>query len=167
MVVNLITKLTALLVGTTVSAENLVVTIRKYWTTYEYTDMVISNLVSDLNSKLITELVKLMGTRHTFSIADRHGNVSERTIKEVVRHFRAIPYDSRIDDVFDDPLIKPSVQYTLNTHIGLKTSYFPFELTCGTHDVLCIKILATRCEGVYSSAKSYCNGWWTTLLIFV
>ena len=49
-VVNLFTKLTALSVGTTVSAENLVVAILNYRTTYGYTDMIISDLGSDLNS---------------------------------------------------------------------------------------------------------------------
>ena len=103
--------------------------------------MVISDLGSDLNSKLFAELVKLMGMRHTFSIADRHANGSERTIKEVVRHLRAIAYDSRIEDVFDDPLIIPSVQYTLNTHLSSETSYSPFELTFGTQDVLYTDLL--------------------------
>ena len=71
--------------------------------------MIISDLGSELNSKIFAELVKLMGMRHTFSIADRHANGSERTIKEVVRHLRAMAYDSRIDDIYDDPLIIPSV----------------------------------------------------------
>ena len=83
--------------------------------------MVISDLGSDLNSKLFAELVKLLGIRHTFSIADRHANGSERTIKEVVRHLRAIAYESRIDNVCDNPLIISSVQYTLNTHLSSET----------------------------------------------
>ena len=47
----LFTKLTALSVGSTMSAENLVVAIRKYWTTYGETDMplVISDWDIDLN----------------------------------------------------------------------------------------------------------------------
>ena len=93
--VNLFTKLTALSVGTTVSAENLVVAFRKYWTTYGHTDKVISYSGSHLNSKLSAELVQLMGMRHTFSIADRHANSLERITKEVVRRLRAIAYESR------------------------------------------------------------------------
>ena len=135
-VVNLFTKLTVLSKGTEVSAENLVAAIWTYWTTYGHTDMIISDLGSDLNSKIFAELVKLMGMRHTFSIADRHANGSERTIKEVVRHLRAVAYDSRIDDIYDDPLIIPSVQYILNTHRSSETSYSPFELTFGTQDVI-------------------------------
>ena len=135
-VVNLFTKLASLSTGVTVSAENLVYAIWKYWTTYGHTDMIISDLGSDLNSKVFAELVKLMGMRHTFSIADRHANGSERTIKEVVRHLRAISYDARIDDIYDDPFMIPSVQYILNSHCSTETSFSPFELTFGTQDVL-------------------------------
>ena len=103
--------------------------------------MVISDLGSDFNSKLVAELVKLMGIRHTFSIADRHANGSERTIREVLRLLRTIAYDSIIEDVFDDSLIIPSVQYTLNTHLSLETSYFPFELTLGTQRLLYTDLL--------------------------
>ena len=101
--VNNFTSLTALSVGTTVFAENFVVTIQKYCTAYGHTDIVISNLSSDLNSKLFVKLVQLMCMRHTFSIADRHAYCSECTIEEVVGHLRAIAYNSRIDDAFDVP----------------------------------------------------------------
>ena len=47
--------------------------------------------------------------RHTFSNGDRHANGSEQTIKEVVRYLRALAYDKRIDDIYDDPLIIPSI----------------------------------------------------------
>ena len=140
-VVNLFTKLATLSTGTSVSAENLVYAIWHHWTIYGHTDMIISDLGSDLNSKVFAEIVKLMGMRHTFSIADRHANGSERTIKEVVRHLRAIAYDKRIDDIYDDPLIIPSVQYILNSHCSSETSYSAYELTFGTQDVLYTELL--------------------------
>ena len=43
--------------------------------------MVISDLRGDLNFNLFAELLMLIGMRHTFSIADRHANGSERTIR--------------------------------------------------------------------------------------
>ena len=56
--------------------------------------MIISDLGSNLKSKVFANLVKLMGMRHTFSIADRHANSSELTIKEMVRHPSAIAYNN-------------------------------------------------------------------------
>ena len=140
-VVNLYSKQCTLSPFVTVSAENAVHAVWVYWCVYGHTDMVISDLGSDFNSKLFAGLVELMGMRHTFSIADRHANGSERIIKEVVRHLRAIVYDKRIDNVFDDPLILPSVQYILNSHVSSETSFSPFELTFGTQDVLYTDLL--------------------------
>ena len=71
-VVNLFTKLPYLSAGTTVSAQNLAATVWSYWANFGNSDMIISDLGSDLNSELFAELVKLMGMRHVFSIADRH-----------------------------------------------------------------------------------------------
>ena len=140
-VVNLFTKFVSLSPGTTVSAENLVKVIWFHWTNFGHTDMIISDLGSDLNSKVFESLVKLMGMRHTFSIADRHANGSERTIKEVVRHLRALAYDKRIEDIYDDPLIIPSIQYMLNSHRSSESAYSAFELTFGTQDVLYTDLL--------------------------
>ena len=140
-VVNLFTKFVSLSPGTTVSAENLVKAIWLHWTNFGHTDMIISDLGSDLNSKVFESLVKLMGMRHTFSIADSHANGSERTIKEVVRHLRALAYDKRIEDIYDDPLIIPSIQYMLNSLRSSESAYSAFELTFGTQDVLYTDLL--------------------------
>ena len=134
-VVNLFTKFVLLSPGTTVSAENLVKAIWFHWTNFGHTDVVISDLGCDLNSKIFESLVKLMGMRHTFSIADRHANGSERTIKEVVRHLHALAYDKRIDDIYDDPLIIPSIQYMLNSHRSSESAYSAFELSFQTQDL--------------------------------
>jgi hypothetical protein len=96
--------------------------------------MIISDQGSDLRSELFAELVKQMGMRHVFSIADRHANGVERTCKEVLRHIRAIVFDERVRDVADDPTILPIVQYVLNTHISSETGFTPFELTFGSND---------------------------------
>jgi hypothetical protein len=82
-VVNLFTKLTYLSAETTVSTQNLAATVWSYWANFGNSDMIISDLGSNLNSELFAELVKLMGIKHVFSIADSHANGSERTIKEV------------------------------------------------------------------------------------
>ena len=96
--------------------------------------MIVSDKGSDLNStKLMEELVWLMGMRHVFSITDRHVNGMERVIWEVVRYLRAIVFDKRIPSVFDEPTIIPSVQYILNDHLSSETGEIsPFELTFGS-----------------------------------
>ena len=117
-----------------VSAKNLAAAVWSYWSNFGHTDMVISDQGSDLTSNLFSELISLMGMRHVFSIANKHANGTEREIKEVVRHLRAMVYDSRISDVFDDPTVIPSVQYILNEHVSAETGYSPFELTFGSAD---------------------------------
>ena len=87
MVVNLFTKYTALYPTNAVTAINLT---RKHWCNFGHTNMIVSDKSTDLSSKLMEELVKLMGTRHDFGITDRYVNGTERVIEEVVRYLRAI-----------------------------------------------------------------------------
>ena len=95
--------------------------------------MIISDLGSGFNnSKIFAIQVKLMDMRHTFFLADRHAKGSEQTIKEVARHLREIEYDNRITDIYDDPLMIPSVQYILNLHRSSETSFSAYKLTFGT-----------------------------------
>jgi hypothetical protein len=91
-VVNLFSKFTYLSSGTTVSAQNLAATVWSYWANFGNSDMVISDLGSDLNSEWFVEPAKLMGMKHVFSIVDRRANGSE----EVVRHLKALVYDARV-----------------------------------------------------------------------
>ena len=97
-----------------------------HWANFGHTDLIISDLGSDLTSKVFANLVKPMSIRHTFSITDRCAKGSERrclTIKELVRHLRAIAYDKRIVDSHDDSFVIPSVQYIL-TRIEVQTYLF-------------------------------------------
>lgn len=136
-VVNLFTKHTALYPTNAVTAINLAHAVWKHWCNFGHTDMIVSDKGSDLSSKLMEELVKLMGMRHVFSITDRHINGTERVIGEVVRHLRAIVYDKRLPNVFDEPTVLPSVQYILNDHLSHETGEIsPFELTFGTQDAV-------------------------------
>jgi hypothetical protein len=69
--------------------------------------MIISDQGPDLTSALFEQLTTYMGMRHTFSIADKHANGSERLIGELVRHLRAMAYDDSDKhanhDIFADP----------------------------------------------------------------
>ena len=138
-VVNLFTKLTYLYPG--VTADNLIATVWSYWCNFGHTDMIISDLGPDLNSKMFKGLVDLMGMLHKFSIANRHVNGCERRIKEVARHLRAIVFDKRLKDVFDDVNIIPSVQHVLNSAFNSETGACPFELSFGTEAVLYNELL--------------------------
>ena len=135
-VVNLFTKMVALYPVKGVTALNLANSCWKYWCTYGHTDMIISDQGPDLTSKLYAQLTEYMGMRHVFSIADRHANGVERTIREVVRHLRAMVYDEskngKQDDIFKDPSWLDSVQYILNSEVNSETGFTPFELTFGS-----------------------------------
>jgi hypothetical protein len=75
-----------------------------------------------------------MGMRHVFSITDKHVNGTNRSNKEVLRHLRAIVYDTRVIDVFTNPTVIQSVQYIMNSHASSEVSdseLTPLELTFG------------------------------------
>jgi hypothetical protein len=141
LIVNLYSKLVFLHPSTGCTAINLATAVWTYWCTYGFTDMVVSDRGPDLTSQLFAELVRLMGMRHVFSIADRHVNGSERLIKEAQRHLRAIVYDTRVKDIFDDATIIPSVQSIMNSKVSAETAHTPFELTFGSQDALYTKLL--------------------------
>ena len=141
-VINLFTKFVCLYPVKGCTAENLSISVWTHWCQFGHTDIIISDMGPDLNSKLFAELVKLMGMSHKFSIQGRHINGCERVIKEVNRHLRAITYDTRIKDVFEDPTIIPTVQHILNSHQSPENAGFsPFELTFGTKDKIYANIL--------------------------
>jgi hypothetical protein len=87
-VVNLFTKLASLYPKQGCSTKNLAHSVWKYWCTYGHTDLIISDQGPDLD--LMSELVRLMGMMHVFSIVDKHANGVERVNKEVVRHLRCL-----------------------------------------------------------------------------
>lgn len=148
-IVNLFTKLTALYASTGCTASNLTAAVWQFWASYGTTDMIISDLGSDLTSDLFAELTNLVGVRHVFSIADKHANGVERVIKEVVRHLRAIVFDKRIGDIFADPLVIPTIQYILNSHNTTENGgYTPFTLTFGDTDELYTKTLGNLAGSV-------------------
>ena len=145
-IVNLFSKFVYLTPVKGNTALNLAVTIWKYWCNFGFTDMIVSDRGPDLTSTLFAELTKLVDVRHVFSIADRHVNGSERLIKEVSRHLRAIVYDERLPNIFDDVTIIPSVQHIMNEHKSVETGHTPNELTFGSHDAIYHELLKTKDE---------------------
>ena len=130
-IVNLFTKHTYLFPTVGCTATNLALAVWTYWCNFGLTDAIISDQGPDLTSQLFRELTKLAGVRHQFSIANCHANGVERILKEVSRHLRALVYDKRLTNAFEDPTLLPSVQYILNSHRSAETNFTPFELMFG------------------------------------
>jgi hypothetical protein len=130
--VNLFTKHIYLYPTNGCTALNLSHAVWHYWSNFGTTDTIISDKGPDLRSELFTILTDWMGIRHIFSITNEHVNGVERVLAEVSRHLRAIVFDSRITDIFDNPTIIPAVQYILNSEKHSETGYTPFELTFGS-----------------------------------
>ena len=63
-----------------------------------------------------------MDMRHTFSI---DANDSKSTIEEVVRHLLATAYKTKIEDIYDGPILNPRVQHILNLHKSFETPFPP------------------------------------------
>jgi hypothetical protein len=132
--VNLFTKHTFLLPTIGCTAVNLCHAVWLYWCNFGTTDMIISDKGPDLNSEMFNMLKAWIGVRHQFSITNQHVNGVERILKEINRHLRAIVFDTRITDVFDDPIIIPAVQYVINSEVNSETGFSPFELLFGLND---------------------------------
>ncbi len=132
--VNIFTKHTFLYPTNGCTADNLCHVIWLYWSNFGTTDMIISDKGPDLNSELFRLLTKWIGVRHQFSITNQHVNGVERILKEVNRHLRAIVFDNRINDIFDDRVIIPAIQYILNSEVNSETGFSPFELLFGSND---------------------------------
>jgi hypothetical protein len=136
-IVNLHTKHLFLQPVKEVTGLSLANTCWKYWSLFGHTDMVISDLGPDLNSKIFNHLCTYMGMRHAFSIADRHANGCERIIGEVVRHLRAMVYDNGESkaqlDIFADPSWIDSMTYLHNSEISSELGDLtPNQLTFGS-----------------------------------
>ena len=140
-IVNLFTKFVSLSPAAGSTAHNMAVAVWNYWCNFSCTDMIVSDKGPDLTSTLFRELAQLVGLNHVFSIADRHVNGSERLIKEAQRHLRAMVYDERIKDVFNDPTLIPSAQYIMNAKVSDETGYSAYELTYGSSDNLYTDLL--------------------------
>ena len=116
----------------------------KYWCTLGHADIIISDEGPDLNSSLFEALVALMGMRNVFSITDKHVHGTESSYKEVLRHLRAIVYDTRVTDVFTNPTVIPSAQYIMNSHASSEVSDSELtclELTFGSQDAIYMDLL--------------------------
>ena len=143
-IVNLFTKHIALYPVKTIDALSLCQSVWSYWCAFRRTDMILSDLGPALNSDLFEQLRKLAGITHKFSIVDRHKNGVERSLREVQRHLRAIVYDTRVTDIFDNPVVVPTVSYVMNENQSAETGYIsPFDLTFGPSDRLRQSILSS------------------------
>jgi hypothetical protein len=95
-------------------------------------------LISDPGSDLMSDVVRLLhswiGTKHLVSLVDRHeSNGVERRNQEILRHLRALVFDRRLEERWDDPLVLCVVQFHMNASINSETGVRPFEAKFGTH----------------------------------
>jgi transposase InsO family protein len=83
-------------------------------------------------NELLSELRKLLRTEHEFTIpySKEENSIVERANKEVMRHLRAIIYDSRIKDSWSMDYL-PLVMRILNSEEKERTGVTPAELLFG------------------------------------
>ena len=81
------------------------------------------------HNDLITELTRLCGMEHSFATAysSEENAIMERTNQEVLRHMRALLFDSRIHDKWSFEQL-PLVQHIMNTVEKTSTGVTPADL---------------------------------------
>ena len=94
-------------------------------------------LISDPGSDLMSDVVKLLhawlGVKHLVSLVDRHeSNGVEPRNKEILRHTRAIVFDKRLEDRWDEPLVLCLVEFHLNDIVSTETGVRAFDAKFGS-----------------------------------
>ena len=94
-------------------------------------------LISDPGSDLMSNVVKLLhawlGVKHLVSLVDRHeSNGVEPRNKEILRHARAIVFDKRLEDRWDEPLVLSLVEFHLNDIVSTETGVRAFDAKFGS-----------------------------------
>ena len=92
-------------------------------------------LVSDngtqFANEVVSELIKLIGIEHVFTVPYSHEEnaIVERANKEVMRHLRALIFDSKTFSNWSDNL--PFVQRIMNTAVHESIGISPAQLLLG------------------------------------
>lgn len=135
------TKLIALYPSAQKTAMDMATALFKFFSTYGVYEELVSDPGSDLMSEVVQHLTLWYGTRHIFSLVDRHeSNGVEGTNKSVLRHLKAIVHDERIVDRWSDPTVICLVQFMLNSQVSLETGLSPFHAHFGTDDSTYFKL---------------------------
>ena len=136
-VINLFTRLTGIFPYKSISAPNTALAIVKYMSTYGKVDTIYSDPGCDFTSTLIADLNKFMGTKHMFSLVDRHqSNGAERVIQEILRHLKALCFEERVQNKWSDDTVLPLIQYIINSSPNSESGsdLSAFILTMGSSD---------------------------------
>jgi hypothetical protein len=139
-VINLFTRLVAIYPYKSISSRHTSLSVLKYICSYGLVDEIHTDPGSDFTSNIVSDLNKLLGTVHKFSLVDRHqSNGVERTIKEITRHLRALCYSERVTEKWSDDSILPIISFIINSSPNLESgsnvqNFSAFLLTFGSFD---------------------------------
>jgi len=129
---------------------------------------IISDRGPAFTSKLITDILALVGTEHikTLAASKEENAIVERLNKEVMRHLRNLVFDRQVYDHWSRML--PFVNRILNTAVHSATGVSPAELVFGPFIQLDRGILAPLMEDEVKTIqetctyKEYVTNMWTT-----
>jgi hypothetical protein len=133
-IVEAFTSYTSLLAAKDYTAETLASCLLQYIARNGLFEELISDPGSDLMSEVVRLLHSWVGTKHLVSLVDRHESCGvERRNQEVLRHLRAIVYDKRLEERWDEPLVLCVLEYHMNDSVSAETGVRPFDAKFGSH----------------------------------
>lgn len=114
-IVSLFSKFVALYLVRNNDAISLATALFQYYCTYEIFHRIVTDSGSDLTSEVIRDLHRFFGTRHVFSVVERHkSNGVEGSNESIIRHLRSMLHDQRLIKHLSSPTVLPLTQYVLN-----------------------------------------------------
>ena len=131
------------------SAETVVATLLKHFSTFGAFDELVSDPGSSFMSEVVKQFNELIGIRHKISLVGRHeSNGCESTGGQFLRHLRTLVNDKRLNDRWSNDTVLPLVNFALCSHETPENGgYTPFQMKYGTQDAEYFRLPANLTPG--------------------
>ena len=118
------------------SADTVARILFKHFCVFGVFDEVSSDPGSAFMAEVVQSLMKWLGVRHKVSLIGRHeSNGCEGSVKQFLRHLKALISDERLVHRWSDDTVLPLINFELASHPTVETGGFtPFQLKYGTLD---------------------------------
>jgi RNase H-like domain found in reverse transcriptase len=118
------------------TAETVARTLFKHFCVFGMFDVLCSDPGSAFMSEVIAQLNSWLGVRHKVSLVGRHqSNGCEGSVKQFVRHLKALVSDERLREKWSDDTVLPLINFEMCSYPTTETGgYTPFELKYGSRD---------------------------------
>lgn len=129
------------------------------WVTqYGRFDILRSDLGSEYTDAMFNKLVEWLGLEHTYApVHHPRADATERTVREVLRHVKAVVYDKAGVCNFDDPVDLAIVEWVMKTSFNSESGVVPLHAEYGGLDDNYLKLPNLEKLPPQDAASTYVN----------